>query len=271
MHQMRLTNRQIQELVSDIRRQLKSIKVIDGTFDLSYKVPEQKDAEKAKLIFTQTAWNKMTALVDTCDKEIAWHGLVEKNENEYTITDIIVFPQTVSAATVTSDETEYSLWVAQQPDEIFNSMRFHGHSHVNMGVSPSGVDTEYQNNMLKNLNDFYIFAIFNKKGDHWCAIYDVESNMAYGNSDVEVIAPNTEEAEWAKEQIKQFIKNPAPVPAATIASKYPINKHKKKADKPKEKSNTPYTDSFMYDEDEDGYVYGNYYGYPWQGGYYGQK
>ena len=68
MHPMRLTNKQIQELVSDIRKQLKGVKVIDGVFDFSYKVPEQKDAEKAKLIFTQTAWNKMTALVDECDK-----------------------------------------------------------------------------------------------------------------------------------------------------------------------------------------------------------
>jgi len=268
MRPMRLTNKQIQEIVTELRKQLKTTKTISGELNMSYKFPEPKVTEKAKLVFTQIAWQKMNELINECSKEIAWHGLVEKHDKTYTVTDILVFPQTITAATVTTDETEYSMWIAQQPDAVFNKIRFHGHSHVNMGVTPSGVDTTYQEDMLNNLNDFYIFTIFNKKGDHWCAIYDVESNVAYSKDDIELVVPGTESKTWAQEQIKLFVKEPTPVPAAVIGSKYPINKFKKKDNKdnrPKEPSSTRYTDSLMYDDD------GYYYGYGWQGDYYGQK
>lgn len=261
MRPMKLTNKQIQEIVSDLRKQLKLTKTISGELNMSYKLPENKEHEKAKLIFTQEAWSKLTALVNTCSKEIAWHGIVEKNNNVYTITDILVFPQTVTGATVTSDETEYSMWLAQKPDHIFNKLRFHGHSHVNMGVSPSGVDTTYQEDILKNLNSFYIFAIFNKKGDHWCAIYDIESNMAYDKNDIELITPNTQTEAWAKEQMDRYVKEAAPVTPKTTA---------KKKDKKEEKPTGSYTDYLMNDDEQDWPGYG-YYGYIGRGGYYGQK
>ena len=189
MHQMRLTNKQIQEILVDMRRQLKQFATRHATLNINYQMPVQKQ-DKARLIILPAAWEKLIALVDECDKEIAWHGTVIKTNYTYTVTDVFVFPQTVTGSTVTSDETEYSMWLAGQPDEIFNSLRFHGHSHVNMGVSPSGVDTTYQEDILRNLKDFYIFAIFNKKGDHWCAIYDVESNTAYDDKDIEVVTLN---------------------------------------------------------------------------------
>ena len=39
-----------------------------------------------------------------------------------------------------------------------------GHSHVNMGTSPSSVDLNHQEEILRMLgdNDFYIFMIWNK-------------------------------------------------------------------------------------------------------------
>ena len=230
-----------------MRKQLKEYKTTKESINFSYKFPTQRH-EKTKLLILPEAWTKMIALINECDKEIAWHGIVEKQRTAYVIKDILVFPQTVTGCTVTSDETEYSLWLAAQPDQVFNSIRFHGHSHVNMGTSPSGTDTTYQEDILKNLKDFYIFAIFNKRGDHWCAIYDVEDNIAYDNTDIELLTPNTGNTEWAKEMIKQHVKTTEPVkPKATKKNKKSI------------------TDSIMRnldeDEDEDGYVYGNYYGY----------
>ena len=38
--------------------------------------------------FTQKAWQKCTALVDLCDTEIAWRGVVTKAGNNYTVSDI---------------------------------------------------------------------------------------------------------------------------------------------------------------------------------------
>lgn len=259
MHPMRLTNKQIQEIVTELRGQLKRNKSTSGELNISVKIPMQEKREKAKLVFTMPAWKKMISLIDECSKEIAWHGLVIKENNIYTVKDILVFPQTVTGATVTSDETEYSMWLTSQPDQVFNEIRFHGHSHVNMGVSPSGVDTEYQENMLRNVNDFYIFAIFNKKGDHWCAIFDVESNVVYDNKDVELVTPNTGNTAWAKQQIAEFVKEPKPV---TPSYGKPVKKKEPKKS---------YTDSVLEDMDDDekdsfGY---SYYGY--LGGMYGPQ
>ena len=213
MHQMRLTNKQIQEILVDMRRQLKNFKSTANKIQIGYEMPDP-DIDAAKVIIETPAWQKMVGLVNECDKEIAWHGLVEKRaKGEYVIKDIIVFPQTVTGSTVTSDETKYSLWLMNQPDDIFNSIRCHGHSHVNMGTSPSGVDTQYQEDILNNLNTFYIFMIWNKKGEHWCAIYDVESNIVYHNDDIEIISPGTGDEAWAKEMIKTYVNTPTPKPA----------------------------------------------------------
>lgn len=251
MHPMRLTNKQIQEILSNIRKDLKISKTISTSMAYTLQMPKYENKEKAKLIIKQEAYAKLTALVDQCSKEIAWHGIVEKQDNVYTITDILVFPQTVTGTTVTSDETEYSMWIANQPDAVFNKIRFHGHSHVNMGTSPSGIDTQYQENILRNLKDFYIFAIFNKKGDSWCAIYDVESNIAYDNKDIELVTPDTAATAWAKEEIKKYINEPEKKPAA--------------------KKKTTTVVEAEEDYSTDGYGY-NYSGsVDWWRGYYGQK
>ena len=279
MHQMKLTNKQIQEILVNMRQQLKNFKTRESSLRIDWKMPDC-EKEKAKLIILPVAWEKLIALVDECDKEIAWHGTVTRTDNVYTITDILVFPQTVTGCTVTSDETEYSLWIANQPDEIFNSLRFHGHSHVNMGTSPSGTDTTYQEDILRNLKDFYIFAIFNKKGDHWCAIYDVDNNVAYENKDIELVTPNTGNVEWAKEQIKSYVKsNDYTARKRDNTGKFVSTKPV--AQPPKKKSLVdelaedieygPQDDEY-YDRDGYGY-YGSIpynYGYPY-GGRYGQK
>lgn len=249
MHQMKLTNKQIQDILTNVRKELKLFKTTGNVLNISYKFPRQ-ERPVAKLVIELNAWMKMQALIDKCDKEIAWHGLVEKDNNTYTIKDIVIFPQTVTGATVTSDETEYSLWLAQQPDDVFNKLRFHGHSHVNMGVTPSGVDTAYQEDMIHNVQDFYIFAIFNKKGDNWCTIYDVQDNIVYEDTDIELHIPTASAEAWAEAAIKEYVNIPKPVKA-----------------KPKTKKGVT-------KDDDDDYVYGSSaYDYRYYGGigYYGQE
>lgn len=220
MHPIRMTNKQIQEAVSMLRQQLKTSKTTSNTVELRYTLSMSK-MPKATLVIETLAWQKICALVDQCDKEVAWHGVVRKENNKYTITDILVFPQEVTGATVTSDETEYSMWLMQQPDSVFNNIRFHGHSHVNMGVTPSGVDTHYQDNILKNLKDFYIFAIFNKRGQNWAAIYDVEDNIAYEDRDIDLVLPTDEAESWAEKEIKTKVREKTVVrPSAVVRSKY---------------------------------------------------
>lgn len=273
-----MTNKQIQEAVSMLRQQLKTTKTTSSTVELRYTLA-MSNMPKATLVIENTAWQKICALVDQCDKEVAWHGIVRKENNVYTITDVLVFPQEVTGATVTSDETEYSLWLMQQPDEVFNNIRFHGHSHVNMGVSPSGVDTHYQDNILKNLKDFYIFAIFNKKGDNWVSIYDVEDNIAYGDKDIELVLPNDEAESWAAQEIKAKVRiKTVTRPVATVRNT-PATRQKDDDD-----DIVAYASQFVdrgYDKSgkkkaqnglaDDGYDYYGNYGYGGYGGYYGQK
>ena len=220
MRNIRLTNKQITEMCAEFRRQLKETKSRSGKIDLSYPLTQIKDGDKAEVIFTPTANKKLTALVDLCSKEVGWHGTVVRDAekpNRFIIEDILVFPQTVTATTVTPDETEYAMWLGSLDDETFNKLRFHGHSHVRMACSPSGVDTEYQDNILANLKDFYIFGIFNKHGSNWMLVYDIENNILYEDKDIIYSCNESEEEVWADQQIKEFVKEP---PAAKTTNTY---------------------------------------------------
>jgi len=131
-------------------------------------------APKPMILYTPLAEMKIHALVKESTIEISWHGLVEKiNDMTYLITDILMYPQTCTAATVTTDDEKYTNWLHSQPDEIFNKIRYQGHSHVRMGVMPSGVDLNYYRDMIKNLkkDDFYLFEIRNKTNEMNIRLY----------------------------------------------------------------------------------------------------
>lgn len=166
-----------------------------------------KPEEKVEIIFEKEAYKKICALVDTCEKEIAWHGFVKReSEKVFVIIDIAVFPQIVTGSTVDTDDEKYSVWYSQLNDEQYCSCQFHGHSHVNMGVTPSGTDKAYQQAVLEqNQSSFYIFGIFNKSKRHWFNIYDKENNVLYEDDDIDVKVYAETEDEWAEEQIKQYV------------------------------------------------------------------
>ena len=163
---------------------------------------------KPKIIISKEAKTKMETLIKKADGEIGWNGTVIRDGNVFTITDIYVYPQKVGAATVTCDEKETGDWLNTLPDEVFNNLRFQAHSHVNMGVSPSGTDTIMFNKYLETLddNDFYIFMIFNKKGDFYIEMYDKTQNIIFYKKDVEIYVEGVEEFwEEASKQLKKDI------------------------------------------------------------------
>lgn len=145
---------------------------------------------KATLYIEDIAWNKMKALVDEFDKEVAWHGIAKRREaeGEYIIEDILVYPQTVTAATVVTDQEKYQMWLYEQEDDVFNNIRMQGHSHVNMGTTPSGVDTTYYQGIIDQMSDdmFYIFMILNKKGSRHVEIWDKKINTIFETADITV-------------------------------------------------------------------------------------
>lgn len=164
--------------------------------------------QKAELHFSSAAYYKMLALVAACDKEIAWDGIAYRDEedaNVFYITDIIVYPQMVSGATVETDDIPYMEWMNGLDDETFNHRRFNGHSHVNMGVTPSGTDTTYREQSILNIKDFFIYGIFNKRGDFNFQVYDVENNIIYDNGDVIFYTPEPDYSDWAKEEMLKYV------------------------------------------------------------------
>ena len=166
------------------------MRMTDGK--ISYSKPLENFTRRATVYFTPEAWMKMYMLVVNFDKEVAWHGVAKRSEDpekdEYIISDILVYPQKVTAATVETDQEEYENWLYELPDEVFNNLRMQGHSHVNMGVSPSGVDTTHQEKIMRQLDDdmFYIFMIWNKSFTKWVKVYDFAKNTMFETADVDV-------------------------------------------------------------------------------------
>lgn len=171
-------------------------KITDGKINFQKNIGTVK--RKAAVYFTELAYRKFQALVDGFNNEVAWHGLAyrgkDESKDEYYVTDILVYPQEVTGATVTTDQKKYQDWLMSQDDDTFNNVRMQGHSHVNMGVSPSGVDENLYESILAQLDDnmFYIFQIWNKKGDKTCKIYDLKKNVMFDTADCEIkILPST--------------------------------------------------------------------------------
>lgn len=166
-----------------------------------------KEEEKVSVIFENEAYKKMTTLVRVATKEIGWYGTVERlSEKEFVVKDIFVSPQVVTSTTVDTDDEEFTNWCNILSDETFNSLRFYGHSHVYMGVTPSGTDIIFQDNQIQNIRDFYIFAILNKHNASWFNIYDIEKNILYEKDDIKFEYYVDPQEEWAKEQIKEHVK-----------------------------------------------------------------
>lgn len=174
----------------------KLTKCPNGTiaFKTTLNMPIQTNTSKANIFFTQEAYLKTMLYVRDTNTEIAWHGSITREKNNFTIHDVYLYPQIVTGGTVNTDQAEYNKWIEELDDDTFNKMRLQGHSHVNFGATPSGTDRDYYNSILNvlNKNDFYIFMIINKSGSMYFEIYDLENNVIYENQDINInILTNT--------------------------------------------------------------------------------
>lgn len=197
-----------ENILKDIKKAFNtSLKTYTNTdTDFIFKYTPKTQHKKINVCCLPTAYCKMLALVQNTTKEIAWHMEVTKtNKNTFCITEIHVYPQTVTNSTVDTDDTKYSMWIGDLPDEVFNNLKGQGHSHVNMQVNPSGVDTDYYTKLLKNVKSgFYLFLIMNKRLDIHLMLVDIDKNTIYEDNDIEFIiaSSNYNENKWHKEQMK---------------------------------------------------------------------
>lgn len=151
---------------------------------------EEKHLEEPKVYITTEAYVKLRKLVDDTTTEIGWYGTVTKMpglESVFVIDDIIVYPQVVTGATcVQDDDRVFEFELSLSTDQV-NRKRFHGHSHVNMGVTPSGVDEQFYQDILTQVDDYFIIMITNKSGNYYTRFYDMHNNILYTSIPVQVM------------------------------------------------------------------------------------
>jgi len=180
-----------EELIKTFTTHLNKIKLSTNTINFTAQVQQKTENNtKATLIISPKAYLKMMLYVRDTPTEIAWHGtVIKQNTNTYIITDVFLYPQKLSAATVTTVQEKYNNWCVDLADEQYDHMRLQGHSHVNFSVSPSGTDLNFYDTILQVLNksDFYIFMIMNKNGDMYFLIYDLENNTIYEKQDINLM------------------------------------------------------------------------------------
>ena len=197
----------INSILAEIRRELYGNKCYGK---VEFRRTFCGDSRRAELIFSPTAWIKMTALVASYRTEVQWHGLVQRiNENMFAVYDIIVPPHSVTAATVTSDPGRYSEWLNELDDTTFADLRFHGHSHVDMAVSPSSTDNKYRTDVVTQLprpsgdeDMFYIFMIMNKRLEWSAEIYDLTNNSLYSTHEIDISVMDVDVFDFIKEARK---------------------------------------------------------------------
>jgi len=162
-------------------------KLSDGK--LTYNKSFKYEGGGVKVWLTPEAYKKIVALVTEFSDEIGWHGTVRRDNTEFIIENILVYPQEVTGSTVNTDQKLYTDWLYGLDDGTFNKIRMQGHSHCNMSVSPSGVDDRHRQSILEQLEEdmYYIFMVWNKSLSVHTLVYDMAKNILYENDDVEVI------------------------------------------------------------------------------------
>jgi hypothetical protein len=199
------------ELLADILNDYKGDEDFNIKITPDVLLTNDNNIQKPIVYLTAQTYVKIQKLIDASSDELAWHGTVTKLDNAYLIDDIFVYPQTVTSVTVDSDEEAYAKWLMELDDNIINHLRFQGHSHVNMGVTPSGRDTGNWHAFLNLLKDdeFYIFCIANKKDQFYWTIYDMKTNIIFENKDIEMVVIDADclsIKDWVKENIQTYIK-----------------------------------------------------------------
>ena len=152
-----------------------------------------KQLEEPKVYITAEAYVKLRKLVDDTTTEIGWYGTVTKMpgfESVFVIDDILVYPQTVTGATCVQDDDRVFEFELNLSTDQVNRKRFHGHSHVNMGVTPSGVDEQFYQDILTQVDDYFIVMITNKSGAYYTRFYDMQNNILYTGIPIQVMLDN---------------------------------------------------------------------------------
>jgi len=157
----------------------------------------------------------MWALIQTCNIEVGWLSTCYKLGDGFVIDDVFVPQQRCTAATtVITREGEAELLdtlMSERKYDTINSLGCWGHSHVNFDVFASGQDEaqtqEYLEKRRGQKHNHFIRVIANKRGDFFCSLYLLDSELVLHNPLLEVAKPDAEVyVAWAQEQIDRKVR-----------------------------------------------------------------
>ena len=138
--------------------------------------------------------------VQACKDECQWFHRVKKivkgERVYYRLYDIYIPKQKVTGATVQTDAETFAELANEVKEktggynaefnEIFKSLGCWSHSHVNMGVSPSGTDNDQFKDQIKTAvenenKEPQVMLIFNKSDVYFSRVYDFDLGLLFEN------------------------------------------------------------------------------------------
>ena len=183
--------------------------------DILEEYMNERQSTEPQIFITSEAYIKMRTLVNKTSTELGWYGFVSKLpglDNVYVIEDIIVYPQRVTGATCEQDEDRMFEFEMSLTTEQVRARRFQGHSHVNMGVTPSGVDETFYQDLLSQVRDYYIIMVTNKRCDNHIRFYDMENNIVYTELELKVLLDNgTDVDKWYQTEVDNNLSKTTPI------------------------------------------------------------
>lgn len=133
------------------------------------------------LYFSPLAMDKMQAYITLCNDEIGWLGRVDMvSPSMYYCDDVFLLHQEVHGAT-TEILPEGLVKFAEEYGGDTSNIRLWGHSHVNMGVSPSGQDNEQMALFKDNSMGWFFRVIGNKSGKIGITMFNYELGVEIDN------------------------------------------------------------------------------------------
>lgn len=153
-----------------------------------------------KVVIELEAFKKMQCYIDLCSKEIGWLGTAYKEGDIITIKDVFLFDQEVHATTCELTpggiaDFVTNLYMTMDADdamEISNNLTCWGHSHVNMGVSPSGQDDRQLRSFSDSGHEWFLRVIGNKRGEFEYTYMDYINGIEIKDLDWQVKIPGLE-------------------------------------------------------------------------------
>lgn len=138
-----------------------------------------------EVLISPEAITKMASYVEQCADEIGWLGTAYREGDTIKIEDVYLFEQEVHATTTEitpeglSSFAEELLSSGEAGIELWNNLKVWGHSHVNMGITPSGQDNSQMETFKEGGHDWFLRLIANKKGELKIDLYDYKNSIIY--------------------------------------------------------------------------------------------